>query len=142
MRLFAQASGRQNISKYCNADRCHRQCSGTELAGVFGDEELSAQMKAIGNENGDFVWPMPLVEAYDSSLNSDYADLNNISSLTGAGSITAGLFLQRFVPKDSKWLHVDMAGMMSKNKAEGYYAKSATGFGARLLADFAAHVSK
>ena len=114
---------------------------GTELGGVFGDEELSAQMKKIGDQNGDFIWPMPLVEAYDKSLDSDYADMNNISSLGGAGSITAGLFLRRFVPKDSKWLHVDMAGMMSKNSASGYYAKSATGYGARLLADFTTHIS-
>ena len=114
---------------------------GTELGGVFGDEELSAQMKKIGDQNGDFIWPMPLVEAYDKSLDSDYADMNNISSLGGAGSITAGLFLRRFVPKESKWLHVDMAGMMSKNSASGYYAKSATGYGARLLADFTTLVS-
>ena len=115
---------------------------GTELGGVFGDEALSAEMKKIGDQNGDFIWPMPLVEAYDSSLDSDYADMNNISSLNGAGSITAGLFLRRFVPKESKWLHVDMAGVMDKNKASGYYAKSATGYGARLLADFTTFVSK
>lgn len=115
---------------------------GTELAGVFGDENLSATLKNIGDRNGDFVWPMPLVEAYDKSLDSNYADMNNISSLNGAGSITAGLFLRRFVPKESKWAHVDMAGMMSKNAAQGYYAKSATGFGARLLADFTTEVSK
>lgn len=115
---------------------------GTELGAVFGDEELSADMKKIGDHNGDFIWPMPLVEAYDSSLDSDYADMNNISSLSVAGSITAGLFLRRFVPKGSKWLHVDMAGMMDKSKASGYYAKSATGYGARLLADFTTHVSK
>jgi leucyl aminopeptidase len=115
---------------------------GTELGGVFGDEELSAEMKKIGDQNGDFIWPMPLVEAYDSSLDSDYADMNNISSLSVAGSITAGLFLRRFVPKESKWLHVDMAGVMDKSKASGYYAKSATGYGARLLADFTTFVSK
>lgn len=115
---------------------------GTELGGVFGDEELSAAIKKIGEVNGDFIWPMPLVDAYDSSLDSDYADMNNISSLSGAGSITAGLFLRRFVPKESKWLHVDMAGVMDKSKASGYYAKSATGYGARLLADFTTYVSK
>ena len=115
---------------------------GTELGGVFGDEDLSAQMKKIGDQNGDFIWPMPLVDAYDKSLDSDYADMNNISSLSGAGSITAGLFLRRFVPEESKWLHVDMAGMMSKTSASGYYAKSATGYGARLLADYTTHISK
>ncbi|CAM3247507.1 leucyl aminopeptidase family protein [Filibacter tadaridae] len=115
---------------------------GTEVGGVFGDDELSAAMKKIGDQNGDFIWPMPLVEAYDKTLASDYADMNNISSLSGAGSITAALFLRRFVPKNSKWLHVDMAGVMDKSKAAGYYAKSATGYGARLLADYTAYVSK
>lgn len=114
---------------------------GSKMAGVFGDEQLSYEMKKIGQENGDFVWPMPLVDAYESYLKSDYADFNNISSKGEAGSITAGLFLRRFVPKSCKWLHVDMAGVMESQET-GYYAKSATGFGARLLADFTEHVSK
>ncbi len=114
---------------------------GSKLAGVFGDEQLSSELKKIGDQNGDFVWPMPLVDAYDSYLKSDYADFSNISSKGEAGSITAGLFLRRFVPENCKWLHVDMAGVMESQES-GYYAKSATGFGARLLADFTAHVSK
>ena len=114
---------------------------GSKLAGVFGDEELAFQMKQLGDENGDHNWPMPLVEAYESYLKSDYADFNNISSKGEAGSITAGLFLRRFVPESAKWLHVDMAGVMSSKEA-GYYANSATGFGARLLADYTEHVSK
>ncbi|MFD2044821.1 leucyl aminopeptidase family protein [Ornithinibacillus salinisoli] len=113
---------------------------GTKLAGVFGDEALAFKMKEIGDTNGDYNWPMPLVDAYDDYLNSDFADFSNTSSKTEAGSITASLFLRRFVPEACKWLHVDMAGvMMSQEK--GYYSKAATGFGARLLADFTEHVS-
>lgn len=116
---------------------------GNKIGGVFGNqEELSFKMKAIGDQNGDFVWPMPLVKAYNAGLKSDYADLNNISNLGFAGSITAGLFLQNFVKPETKWLHVDMAGVMEASSAKGYYAKSATGFGARLLADYAVAVSK
>src|SRR5690625_142877 len=114
---------------------------GSKLAGVFGDTKLSEDMKVIGEENGDFIWPMPLVDAYESYLKSDYADFSNISSKGEAGAITAGLFLRRFVPSASKWLHVDMAGVMDSQES-GYYTKSATGFGARLLADFTNHVSK
>lgn len=114
---------------------------GSKIAGVFGDDTLAADIKAIGDENGDFNWQMPLVDAYDSYLNSDYADFSNISSKGEAGAITAGLFLRRFVPENCKWLHVDMAGVMESTNV-GYYAKSATGFGARLLADFTEHVSK
>lgn len=114
---------------------------GPKLGGVFGDEELMYQIKKIGDENGDFVWPMPLVEEYEETLKSDYADFSNISNQQSAGSITAALFLRRFVPENSKWLHVDMAGVMD-TKPKGYYNQAATGFGARLLADYAVHVSK
>ncbi|WJY27844.1 MULTISPECIES: leucyl aminopeptidase family protein [Sporosarcina] len=115
---------------------------GSDIAGVFGDEELADKLKQIGAMNGDAVWPMPLVEAYDTTLASDYADFNNISSLSFAGSITAALFLRRFVAKDTRWLHVDMAGAMQKTSDSGYYPKTATGYGARLLADYAVEISK
>src|SRR5690625_2634378 len=113
---------------------------GPKLGGVFGDEEQMDELKKIGDENGDFVWPMPLVEAYDQTLKSDYADFSNISTQGSAGSITAALFLRRFVPENCKWLHVDMAGVMD-SKESGYYGNSGTGFGARLLADYTVHVS-
>ncbi|MUK90190.1 leucyl aminopeptidase family protein [Ornithinibacillus sp. L9] len=114
---------------------------GTKLAGVFGNEELAQEMKKLGDVNGDYNWPMPLVDAYDAYLNSDYADFSNTSSKAEAGSITASLFLRRFVPENCKWLHVDMAGVMM-GQEKGYYSKAATGFGARLLADYTEHVSK
>lgn len=116
---------------------------GDKIGGVFaGDETLAVQMKTLGERNGDFVWPMPLVDAYDAGLKSDYADLLNISTLGFGGSITAALFLRRFVKNPKKWAHVDMAGTMESAKAEGYYAKSATGYGARLLADYTVAMSK
>lgn len=113
---------------------------GSKLAGVFGDDSLASSIKAIGDENGDWNWTMPLVEAYDSYLTSDYADFSNISNKGEAGAITAALFLKRFISDESKWLHIDMAGVMDGKQA-GYYAKGATGYGARLLADFTISVS-
>lgn len=114
---------------------------GPKLGGIFGEEELLQTMKTIGDENGDFVWPMPLVDDYDDMLKSDYADFRNISHSPYAGSITAALFLRKFVPENTKWVHVDMAGTMD-SKQKGYYDNGATGYGARLLADFAKEISK
>src|SRR5699024_9652975 len=85
---------------------------GTKWAGSFGVEGVFLEMKEVGDENGDFNWPMSLVDAYDSYLNSDYADFSNMCSKGEAGSITAGLFLRRFVPTSCRWLHVDMASVM------------------------------
>ncbi len=114
---------------------------GTKVAGIFGEDEWTSVMKKIGDVNGDFVWPMPLVDEYDDTLKTDYADFSNISNQPYAGSITAALFLRRFVPETAKWVHVDMAGTMEA-KDKGYYHQSASGFGARLLADYAVEVSK
>jgi len=115
---------------------------GSKIAGVFGNGELAEKIKEIGKENGDRVWPLPLIDDYDSYLDSDYADLSNISSKSEAGAITAALFLRRFVPEAAKWLHMDMAGVMESNSPTGYYPKSATGYGARLLADFTEEICK
>ncbi|HEY4600240.1 MAG TPA: leucyl aminopeptidase family protein [Cerasibacillus sp.] len=114
---------------------------GSKMAGVFGEQELLNLMKDIGDENGDFNWPMPLVDAYESYLKSSYADICNISNKGEAGSITAALFLRHFVPENTKWAHVDIAGVMESTE-NGYYANSATGFGTRLLADFTVRVSE
>lgn len=114
---------------------------GPKVAGIFGAEELTEAMKKIGDENGDFVWPLPIVEEYDDTLASNYADFSNISTLSTAGSITAALFLRRFVKSPDKWVHIDKAGRMEDTKDDGYYGKSAPGFGTRLLADFTEYVS-
>ena len=114
---------------------------GPKVAGIFGDDELTQAMKEVGDENGDFVWPLPLIDEYDQTLESHYADFSNISTQPTAGSITAALFLRRFVKHPEKWVHIDKAGPMDSNKESGYYGKSAIGFGVRLLADFTEHIS-
>ena len=45
---------------------------------------------------------------YDQWLNSPVADLNNVSSKTQAGAITAALFLQRFLKPHVLWAHLDL----------------------------------
>jgi len=114
---------------------------GPKMGGVFGDDQLMEQVKTLGEQNGDHVWPMPLIEDYERTLNSDYADFCNISNQSYGGAITAALFLRKFVPDNAKWLHIDMAGTM-ESKTEGYYEAGGTGYGVRLLADFATAVSK
>src|SRR5690625_604494 len=114
---------------------------GPKVAGIFGADDLTEAMKEVGAENGDAVWPLPLVDAYDETLVSHYADFSNISTQSSAGSITAALFLRRFVQSPEKWIHIDKAGRMDESKDDGYYGKSANGFGTRLLADFTEYIS-
>ena len=86
-------------------------------------------------EVNEKVWRMPLNNNYDKMLNCDVADMKNISSGRGAGSITAGQFLQRFVGK-TPWAHLDIAGMAFPKKASNLSSTRASGFGVRLLNEF------
>src|SRR5699024_9804398 len=113
----------------------------TRVGGILGNEELLDEMIQVGDKNGDRVFPLSLIEDYESSLESDYADISSISNRPYAGSITAGLFIRKFVNDSAKWIHVDKAGRID-GKDKGYYAKGAPGIGASHLADYTEHVSK
>ena len=56
----------------------------------------------------DPLWRMPLWKPYDSKLSSKVADVNNVTTDGFAGSITAALFLNRFVEKTRSWAHFDI----------------------------------
>ena len=53
---------------------------------------------------------MPFWKPYDANLSSKIADVNHISSGGFAGSITAALFLNRFVEKAESYVHFDIFG--------------------------------
>lgn len=109
---------------------------GNRRAGVWGTDGLPDKLKSLGEHNGEKVWEMPLEEEYDELLKSSYADLCNITGVPYAGATTAALFLRRFVDPSIAWAHVDMAGTMDSNRTKGYLVEGASGYGARLLADF------
>ncbi|MEK3779888.1 MULTISPECIES: M17 family metallopeptidase [Paenibacillus] len=109
---------------------------GLELAGIWGDEAMTRDLVEIGERNGERLWPMPLVDEYESELRSDYADLRNVGTSTLAGAITAALFIRHFVPESMKWVHIDMAGTVQYKREFPHAAAGATGYGARLLADY------
>ncbi|HEX5183861.1 MAG TPA: leucyl aminopeptidase [Allosphingosinicella sp.] len=111
---------------------------GHEYAGMFAnDDGLAAQLAAAGAATGDKLWRMPLAEAYDKLIESQIADMKNVGPREG-GSITAAMFLQRFVESGVKWAHLDIAGMAWSDKAGSLYDKGATGFGVALLDRFVA----
>jgi leucyl aminopeptidase len=74
------------------------------------DDTLAADIVNYGKSCQDPVWRMPLWDAYDKMLDSKVADVNNISGGSFAGSITAALFLRRFVEKTKTWVHFDIYG--------------------------------
>ena len=115
---------------------------GHEAAGMMGnDQELLDTLRKLGEQVGERVWPMPLYEEYLSYLKSDWADLKNAGSRWG-GAVTAGTFLQQFVPEKVKWAHLDIAGVAYNEKEHNGLPKGASGFGVVLTVAFLEHLLK
>ena len=75
-----------------------------------GDDALAADIARHSRSSHDPVWRMPLWDAYDGLLDGKISNLNNISGGPFAGSITAALFLRRFVEHAAAWVHFDIYG--------------------------------
>ena len=110
---------------------------GQHYAGLFcNDDTLAETLYESGLNTNEKVWRMPLHDDFDKELNSPFVDLKNIGAGRYGGSVTAAQFLQRFVPKDTKWAHLDIAGTTWKNGGDIMNNKGSTGFGLTLIADF------
>jgi leucyl aminopeptidase len=111
---------------------------GSNIAGVFAnDDAWLAQVQAAAARAGERVWPLPLVDDYRPRLDSDVADLRNITRDKEAGSIIAGLFLREFVGEGIAWAHLDIAGTAWRDDVDGEAAKGGTGWGVRTLLELA-----
>ncbi|MBV8685171.1 MAG: leucyl aminopeptidase [Alphaproteobacteria bacterium] len=111
---------------------------GHEYGGMFSnDDGLAGKLHGASEASGDKLWRMPLGDPYDKLIESPIADMKNVGPREG-GSITAAVFLQRFVDSGVKWAHLDIAGMVWSEKATPFYDKGATGFGVALLDRFVA----
>ena len=106
---------------------------GNDYAGLFSnDDELADKLLAASQASGDLLWRLPIPAAYEKQIDSMAADMKNVGGRP-AGSITAALFLQRFVNK-LPWAHLDIASTAwKKPSAIPTIPDGATGFGVRLL---------
>ncbi len=106
---------------------------GNTFAGLFSNnEKFSNSIKKAGEICGERVWQMPVDKEYDKQMDSSVADMTNTGGRS-AGSATAACFLQRFVEKNTKWAHIDIAGMDLSKGTNDMYPKGASGYGVILL---------
>ena len=108
---------------------------GEEISAVMSnDAVLANQIVSAGSESGETIWEMPLYAPYRKLMDSEVADIRNISITRYGGSLTAGLFLQDFIEEGQKWAHMDIAGPAFAERPIGtYLGKGGTGFGVRTL---------
>jgi leucyl aminopeptidase len=108
-------------------------------AGIMGnDEGLMNKFKAAAAETEERFVELPIFQEYVDDIKSKIADIKNIGGDKGAGSQKGGAFLQEFIRKGNKWVHVDIAGTAwSAGKVPYNPAFGATGQSVRTLAQFA-----
>lgn len=109
-----------------------RVAVGPDLAPFYCDDDGVAGAIATGGVSvADPVWRMPFWTPYEALIEPGIADLDNAPSGGMAGSITAALFLRRFVTESPAYAHFDIYGWQPK--AEPARPKGGVGQGARAL---------
>ena len=104
---------------------------GHVASGLYSNQDkLAHELLAAGEQSQDRAWHMPLWEDYQTQLDSNFADMQNIGG-RAAGSITAACFLARFT-KEYRWAHLDIAGTAWKSGKD----KGATGRPIPLLTQY------
>lgn len=115
---------------------------GRRIAGVMSNTDASRdQVIAASAIAGEEMWGMPLPADLRETLKSETADIANIGDGM-AGMLSAGVFLQEFVPETQPWVHIDVAGPAYNDSAPfGYTPKGGTGAGVRTFVQIARELS-
>ena len=109
---------------------------GGRIAAVMAnDDGWRDEIEAAAARAGERLWPLPLPADYRPFLDSDVADLRNISKSRGGGTITAGLFLQEFVGEGIPWAHIDIAATAWSDADDAEISRGGTGYGVRTLVE-------
>jgi leucyl aminopeptidase len=91
-------------------------------------DKLLASAKAVGEK----MWQLPMDDEYREFIKGTVADIQNISSGKGGGSITGAWFIREFAG-DTPWIHLDIAGTAWNDDAKPWLAKGPTAVALRTL---------
>jgi leucyl aminopeptidase len=102
--------------------------------GVFGsaDQSWTDKLLASAKATGEKMWQMPMDDEYREFIKGSFADIQNIGSGKGGGSITGAWFIREFAG-DTPWIHLDIAGTAWNDDAKPWLAKGPTGVALRTL---------
>ena len=106
---YAAEQSPQLILDFATLTGAARIALGPDLPVLFANEDRVADdWLDAGLRTHDPLWRMPLHRPYLRFLSSGIADIANGSSTPMAGCITAALYLDKFVPADLPWAHLDV----------------------------------
>lgn len=108
-----------------------RVAVGPDLAPFYTtDDAMARALPQAAADVADPVWQMPFHDPYETMIEPQIADLDNAPAGGFAGSITAALFLRRFVT-DTPYTHFDIYGW--NPAAAPARPKGGAGMGARAI---------
>lgn len=110
---------------------------GDQIGAVFGsDDTVAESILRAAARAGETFWQLPLFANYRKSLDSEIADIKNITGGRYGGAIAAALFLKEYAG-DGDWAHLDIAGPARWRETAGEQVKGGSGFGVRTLLELA-----
>ena len=110
---------------------------GSDTAGMFAnDDSFAKQIEESSKRAFEPVWRLPIMDEHREAMKADAADLNNKGKTRYGGASQAAAFLERFIEKDTKWVHLDIAGPAMKSAAKAPDCANGNGFGTQLLIDY------
>ena len=105
----------------------------SNILSVNSEKEVEKLIKCSKAIN-ELLVPLPLMEQHLSKLTSYVADIKNVSSASSADIIMSSLFMRQFIKKNTKWIHIDIAGpSYQADNVIKYASPEASGIGVRLL---------
>jgi leucyl aminopeptidase len=114
-----------------------RVALGDKIAAVFAsDSDVAEKVLRSASRAGEFFWEMPLFKEYRKALDSNIADIKNITGSRYGGAISAALFLSEYAG-DGDWAHLDIAGPARSRETAGEHVKGGSGVGVRTLIELA-----
>ncbi|MGH3275070.1 MAG: leucyl aminopeptidase family protein [Streptosporangiaceae bacterium] len=107
---------------------------GPKAFGIFSNrKQLGDQIESAAGLAGERAWQLPLLDVYRGELISDFADSINCARTANGGAISAALFLEQFVPADTAWAHLDIAGAARAESPFEEYTRGATAVPIRTI---------
>ncbi len=100
---------------------------------MSNDDEWAEAFLESARETGEKAWRLPMDREFFELIKSDICDMINANENRKAGTIVGGKFLEQFVEKGTKWIHLDIAGTAYMESKSGYRDKYATGVPVRTI---------
>ena len=111
-----------------------RRALGAEYGGLFTHhDDLAEELLAAGRKSGEELWRLPLHPDQRQHIQSAIADIRNISGDTEAGASIGAQVIGTFVARNTRWAHLDIAGVAWSVNGKPTTPPGAVGFGIQLL---------